>query len=178
MSEVRFNTEIAQLGRLCQLLASDRRLTLRLELKRQGLTWRKFFLGIHGLSALAVSGEGWTHASNFWVDVTVPPTYPDQPPIFQFQKPTIPFHPHIWVTGAICWGSANRARRDLMLIDWVRDLIDYLQFGQGASMAINRNSPANSKAVAWHDSNKSRIGQFVPRIDMERLRFFVDQARA
>lgn len=177
MSDVRFKNEIAQLGRLRELLAKDRQLTLRLDLTPTSLTWREFKIGISGLSALAIDGGGWSHAKKFQVRVQVPADYPHgAPPFFKFEQP-VPFHPHIWSGGNICWGTQQRPQPNLMLVDWVRALIDYLQFGQDANVQINRHSPANSAALAWYESHQTRLSEYVPRIDMERLRAWIERAR-
>jgi ubiquitin-protein ligase len=178
MSDVRFQNEIQQLARLGRLLSQDARLTLRLQLEPRSVRWREFVLKIDGISGLVIAVSGPYPSTSFAVYVRVPSAYPAEIPKFQFLEP-VPFHPHVWPSGAICWGSQQmRPRPDLMLIDWVRSLIDYLQFSQDADIVINRNSPANRAALIWYEANGARLRHYVPRIDMARLRVWLDRARA
>lgn len=179
--EDRFMNEINHLLRFKKVLDHDEVLPVRLEIKRLSLDFRHFRLTIRGLQSLVKNPS--VHSSPtadvFVLEVRVPPSYPwDAIPDFRFQNP-VPFHPHIWPNGRICWGTSTVPQPDLALADWVRAVIEYLQYNQdpGSALRINPDSPANPEALRWWQQNRNSLRRYVPPIDMGRLRRWVDQTR-
>lgn len=176
----RFTNEITQLTRLKVVLDSDSVLPLRFDIQRLSLDHRRFKLIIRGIQSLirnpSFSSSSAT-ANSFTLMVTVPLGYPwTQIPDIKFQDP-VPFHPHIWQDGRVCWGTSNTPQPDLTLSDWLYNVIEYLQYNQGALLRMNPYSPANRDALEWWQGNKQSISRYVPPIDMARLRLWIDRLR-
>jgi len=167
--------------RLKQLLDHDTILPLRLRVDPLNLDWRRFRLTITGITSLTNNPDSSRSPTSPAValPVEVPLGYPESRiPDIRFESP-IPFHPHIWPDGRICWGTQDRPQFDLTLADWVRGVIEYLQYsqGEGSLFHIDSTSPANAQALAWWQRNRSRINRYVTPIDMARLRFWINQSR-
>ncbi len=181
MSDERFENEIKQLNRLKTLLEQDSILPLRFDLERLSLDFRRFKLTIRGIKSLISnpnSGSSNT-ASTFIITVQVPSGYPwNAIPDIRFQQP-IPFHPHVWPDGRICWGTANAPQPDLALADWIRGVVEYLQYNQdqGSLLRINPDSPANREATDWWQRNVASLSRYVPPIDIARLRRWIERSR-
>jgi ubiquitin-protein ligase len=179
-TDPRFTREIAQLPRLQGLLATDTVLPLRIEFERKSLDSRHSTIKLQGVSGLVRNPTETKNAtsSTFTIDLRVPSAYPWHAiPQIQFVG-TVPFHPHVFRDGRICWGTADKPQPDLMLVDWLARVVEYLQFNQSSLIGINPNSPANGEALRWWQSNSSRISRYVPPVDLGRLRFWVNQAKA
>ena len=176
MNEKRFQNELRQLRRLKDLLDGDIVLPLRIQIERKSLDSRKLEVTLTGITSLV--GPSHQSCSSFTLSTEISPEHPNVNPTFRFLPP-IPFHPHVWIDrGAICWGTRNTLQKDLCLVDWVLGVIEFLQFNQdvGCFLVIDRNSLANKDAWNWLESNKRNLARYVPRIDMARLRYFVNQA--
>jgi ubiquitin-protein ligase len=177
----RFSTEITSLQRLKVLLDKDTTLPIRFELERMSLDFRRFRLAFRGIQSIVKNpslGSDAT-ASVFTVEVQVSSGYPwSQIPQIKFLPP-VPFHPHVWSDGRICWGTNNEAMPDLSLADWTRGVIEYLLYNQdgGSLLRINPDSPANREALAWYQRNRGRITTYVPSQDLGRLRTWIDRCR-
>src|SRR3954464_10071030 len=103
MSEERFKNELKQVLRLKTLLDGDTVLPLRFEVTPESLDLRRFRLTLSGVTSLA--GSEHRIADKFTLLVEVPTGYPRTAiPNIRFVDP-IPFHPHVWESGAICWGT-------------------------------------------------------------------------
>lgn len=178
MSE-RFSNEIAQLARLKVVLDSDTVIPLRFDIQRLSLDHRRFRITIRGIQSLIrnpSSSPSSATANSFVIVVDVPSGYPwSQIPKIRFESP-IPFHPHIWADGSICWGTQNNPQPDLTLSDWLYQIIEYLQYSNEL-LQINPNSPANTDARNWWQANRNSVSRYVPRIDMARLRSWIDRLR-
>jgi ubiquitin-protein ligase len=177
LSEERFQNELKQLWRLKKLLDRDTVLPLRIEITPKSLNKRRFELTIRGVTSL--TGTSQTKANKFNLMIEVPMRYPEEEiPNIRFLDPK-PFHPHVWEGGAICWGSGSSPQYDLFLVDWVRSIVEYLQYNQhqGSLLRINTISAANKTAMQWWVENARRIPSFVPPIDLNRLRYWINQSR-
>lgn len=177
----RFKNELSHLSRLKAVLDNDSILTLRLGIERQSLDFRRFRLTIEGTRSLVNNPtvDSSPVASTFAVTVEIPSGYPwTKIPDIRFEQP-IPFHPHVYPTGAICWGTGNDPQPDLTLADWVYLLVEYLQYNQdeGSHLRMNISDSANGAAGAWLDHNRRNISRYVPTINMPRLRAWVDRSR-
>jgi ubiquitin-protein ligase len=151
MSEERFKNELEQVLRLKALLDGDTVLPLRFEITPESLNLRRFRLTLSGVTSLALAGSSHRNANKFILSVEVPPGYPRTAiPNIRFVDP-IPFHPHVHKWGEICWGTGNSPRVDLFLVDWLRGVIEYLQYNQdqGSLFRIEPESPANKTAMEW-----------------------------
>lgn len=179
-SNSRVTREIAQIPRLQSLLASDTVLPLRISFERKSLDSRHSLIKIDGITSIVANPNNKRrHTSDsFGIDLRVPTAYPwEAIPQIQFVgKP--PFHPHVFRDGRICWGSADTPQPDLMLVDWLARVVEYLQFNQSSLIGMNPASPANNEALTWWMSNKAGVARYVPPIDLGRLRFWVNQAKA
>lgn len=181
MSEERFQTELNQLMKLRRVLETDTILPLRFDIQRLKLNYRHFKVTIKGLTSLVLeSGSARPGtASTFIINVQVPTGYPFHAiPKITFEHP-IPFHPHIFTHGGICWGSGNNASPDLTLADWIRGVVEYLQYNQDQASMLRMNpaSPANREAMGWWQSNGTRVSRYVPPINMARFRVWIDRTR-
>lgn len=173
----RVNNEIVMLMRLAEIIRLDPELPVALDVTHDpDRNMLRLQLDIVGLALL---GNDPKPVPRFTVSVRLPSDYPLSAPEFKFDHP-VPFHPHVWRDGRICWGTAlNRPRPDLMLVDWVRGVFDYLQFSQDPAslLLIDPSSPANVQALHWYNSNRASLLKYVPPIDMARFRALVEQAR-
>lgn len=176
MYEERIRVEVAQLLKLKRLLDADRVLPLRFDAERRSLNSRDWALVIRGIESPT---SATSRVAQFNVSLHVAQGYPwTAMPKIAFDGP-VPFHPHIFPDGRICWGSGSKAQPDLTLVDWFRGLIEYLQHNQdsGSLYQVNPNSPANQEALTWWQRNRRQISKVVPPIDMDRLRFWISQCR-
>ncbi len=174
----RFSNEIAQLARLKAVLDRDMVLPLRFDIQRLTLDHRSFRVTIRGIQSLVrnPSLSPSPIANSFAVVVNVPPGYPwTQIPNIKFEDP-IPFHPHVYLNGGICWGTRNEPQPDWTLSDWLYQIIEYLQYSNEL-LKINPNSPANTDARNWWQAHRNSVSQYVPPIDMARLRSLIDRSR-
>ena len=181
MSDERFKNEITQLTRLKNILQSDVVLPLRFDIQPLGLGYRRFKLTITGITSLVMNpgSSALRTANTFTVNVEVPLGYPwTAKPEIRFEPP-LPFHPHIWPAGSICWGSGNNPNPDLTLADWIRGVVEYLQYNQDQAslLRMNPSSPANREAMQWWQSQRGSVSRYVPPIDMARLRVWINQTR-
>lgn len=177
MNNERFRNEFNQLIKLKSLLENDAILPLRFDIERLTLEGKKFKLVISGITCLVNNPE--QTARTFTLTVEVPSGYPNTAiPNIKFQD-CIPFHPHIFPGGSICWGTGSVPQPDLILADWIRGVVEYLQYNQdrGSMLKINHDSPANRDARDWWQRNKRNISHYIPPIDMNRLRFWINQSR-
>jgi ubiquitin-protein ligase len=177
MSEQRFRNELKQLLRLKTLLDGDTVLPLRFEITPESLDLRRFRLTLSGITSLA--GSPHRTADKFTLLVEVPTGYPQTKiPNIRFIEP-VPFHPHVYLNGIICWGTGNTAQIDLFLVDWFRGIVEYLQYDQDhrSLLRIDPGSPANRIALEWWLANSHRISSFVKPIDLRRLRYWIDHSR-
>ncbi|MGH2531798.1 MAG: ubiquitin-conjugating enzyme E2 variant [Thermomicrobiales bacterium] len=178
-ADVRFQREIAQIPRLQKLLEADQVLPLRLAFERQSLDLRRSRVTMRGLRSI-VAEPGVLRGGDadvFTITLAVPPEYPwSRIPDIRFIG-NIPFHPHVWTHGGICWGTAHTPQPDLMLVDWLVRIVEYLQFNQSSLIGINQTSPANGAAMRWWQRHARDIARYVPPIDLARLRFWADQAK-
>ncbi len=181
MLEERYRREIQHLLRLKEILEHDTVLPLRIEIRRQSLGFRRFIVTITGIRSVVLprSGVEPSTANRFVVEVSVPSGYPHNAiPHIRFQAP-IPYHPHVYRSGEICWGTGNTPQLDLWLADWIRAVIEYLQYNQdpGSALRINPRSPANGEALRWWRQHQRSLRRYVPPIDMGRLRRWIDATR-
>lgn len=176
MASVRVANEIKQLQRLKRVLDADTRLPLRFDLSSLTVEFTDFRLTIRGLTS-PISSTG--SADVFKTRWSLPTGYPVAfGPNICFETP-IPFHPHVWTSGRICWGSLNGPQREMYLMDWFRSIVEFLQYNQDSTalIKIDSRSPANSDALSWWTQRRARIGGVVPPIDVPRLRFLIEQCR-
>lgn len=181
MSDERFKNEINHLFKLRSVLENDLFLPIRFDIERSSLDFRRFKLTVRGIKSLISNPDSGSSntATAFAITVEVPLGYPwTAIPDIRFQK-NIPFHPHVWSDGRICWGSGSAPQPDLALADWIRGVLEYLQYNQdqGSFLQINPNSPANKEAMDWWQRNKDNISRYVPKINMARLRSWIDRTR-
>lgn len=181
MSDEAVRREIEHLKRLQQLLAMDIQLPLRIDIKEEGLSGRKLNITISGIRGLVDSPDRSSSPAraNFQLSMEIPPGYPDHSiPNIRFLSP-VPFHPHIYTHGGICWGTANAPQPNLWLADWLRLLVEYLQYNQDPAvmLGIDRTSPANGDALSWWAQSGRSISRYVPRIDLARLQNLINRSR-
>ncbi|MHB8807211.1 MAG: hypothetical protein ACYC59_06485 [Anaerolineaceae bacterium] len=180
MENSRFRNELEQLFRLKNLLDEDRVLPIRFDVNRKSLDFHWFEIVIHGLDSPIINNIKPKVIKDFFIDFTIPPGYPwDSLPHLIFIK-NIPFHPNIYTSGNICWGDLGYSSQpDLHLVDWFGLSIDLLQFTQEKEgfIVLNSGSPANVSASTWWNGNKFRINQLITKIDIVRLRFWIDKSR-
>lgn len=67
----------------------------------------------------------------------------------------------------------------MMLADWIRGIIEYLAYNEdpGSALRINPNDPANAEARDWWIQNRESLGRYISRIDMARLRRWIERTR-
>lgn len=180
MVDKRVPNERQHLLRLKTMLDKDSVLPVRFQVINPNLDFTSFRITITGLrSLIALPTPGYNcTATTFSMTWNLPPGYPwNAFPTIQFTSP-IPFHPHVWIkTGSICWGSANRAEPDLVLADWLGRIIEYLSYNQNSLVRMNPSSPANLDAKNWWMNNKGQLPSYVTAVDMNRLRFWIENTR-
>lgn len=182
MSVDRYKQEYLQLSRLVQLLNADTNVPIRLAIQPEDLSRRKFKLRISGMRSLVANPDSNSAPARatFNLRVSIPPGYPSrESPDIWFEDP-IPFHPHVFLDGRICWGTAWRAQRNLMLADWIRGVIEFLEYYQdpGSSFGINEDSPANPEAMSWWHGHRDSIARYVPPVrSLSRFRLLIDRAK-
>jgi len=179
MGDIRFDNEIKHLLRLKQILDYDKVLPLRFNIQRKSLNFRLFEISINGITSLVENPEKSTkfQSSTFNTTWNIPVGYPwTAIPYIIFSKP-IPFHPHVFNSGGICWGSISTAQPDYTLADWFRCVIEYLVLNKNTLIRINSSSPANQEATHWWMRNLKELSSYVSTIDMARLRYWVDRTR-
>lgn len=171
----RFPNDLKHLLTLKELLDGDQVLPVRIHLERQSLDFRRFTLTLSGVEGLAIGTNTFCKVSSFLVWVEVPPGYPKSaPPNICFIEP-IPFHPHVWTNGVICWGEELRnPQPNMFLVDWFKELVKYIAYEESK---INSGSPANGQALDWWQQHRRSLGRYVAPLDMPRLRFWVDKAK-
>lgn len=177
----RFNTEIRHLLKIKSILDADSILPLRFEVERKSLDFSRFELTIKGIQSLIGNPSLGSSAigDTFLVAAEIASGYPwSAVPGLRFRSP-IPFHPHIWPDGRLCWGSGGTPQPDLALADWIRGIIEYLQYNQeeGSMWKIDANSPANPGAMEWWKRNRGNLSRYIRPIDMARLRAWIDRSR-
>jgi ubiquitin-protein ligase len=174
----RIRNEVSQLLRLKKILDADKKLPVRIDIERRGLTFSSFLLrlrGVEGLIAVPRAGTGWK-TSAFNLDVTLPPGYPNSAdPQFTFHPP-IPFHPHIWPHGSFCWGDVMDSKVDMSLVDWVVKTIEFINWTESI---VARDDPgANREAKQWWEAHKGQATRhYLIPVDLARLRFFVNNVK-
>ncbi|MCX5799942.1 MAG: hypothetical protein NTX17_00935 [Candidatus Eisenbacteria bacterium] len=176
----RLNNEMVRLRRLKTILDAESDIPLRLRIEGQSLDLRQFKLIIKGIRSLVSNPDSNRNhtADVFVITVRVPSGYPwVAVPDMRFMAP-VPFHPQIWPDGTICWGLGY-PQPDLCVVDWVRGVVEYLQYNQDMEslLKINALSPANRAAMQWWTANANRISKYVPPVDLVRLRSLIDQTR-
>jgi len=181
VTDVRFKREMDHLLRLKTILDSDTILPLRFDVEPLSLDLRRSKITIKGIRSLTGNPDQTAACTGdrFTITMEVPQGYPwNAIPNIRFGSP-VPFHPHVWTNGGICWGTANAPQPDRWLADWFRGVVEYLQYNQDpvSMLRINPDSPANSSAMVWWQSKGSSISRYVTSIDMSRLRFWIDQLR-
>jgi hypothetical protein len=177
MIEKGFRNELKHVLRLKTLLEGDTVLPLRIEITPESLDLRRFRLTLSGVPSL--TGTPPRTVDRFTLSVEVPSGYPQHDiPIIHFVDP-IPFHPHVFPHGEICWGTESSPQVDLFLVDWLRGVVEYLQYDrdQGSLLRINPESPANKIAMEWWLSNHHLISSLVKPIDLGRLRTWINHSR-
>lgn len=183
----RFYNELKQLHNLAGMLEANSGLRVSLSVKRLTLDFRSFGVNLSGLRSLvkkppSVSQLQDAVSDSFNVLFSVPRDYPFSKPDIKFDRP-IPFHPHIWRDGRICWGTLGDPRASQqdwitrMLVGWVGAIVEYLQYEEG-TIRINSGSPANSEAMDWWRSHSKDIRKYVPAIDMAKFRKLIEEAKA
>jgi len=179
VADNRFENEIKHLNRLKNTLEKDKILTIRFELIRLSLDFRSFRIKISGVNSLIRKPNLSTNylSNNFSTIWRIPSGYPwSAIPDIQFEQP-IPFHPHVFLSGKICWGTLSISQPDMSLSDWLRSVIEYLTYNQNSLVGINIYSPANGDATKWWQFNNNNIPKFIKQIDMNRFRFWIDHTR-
>lgn len=181
MSDDSIKREIDHLMRVKRMLDADRQMPLRLDIRQEGLSGRKLNISISGIRGLVADPQQSPSPvrAYFQVSLEIPPGYPHTAiPVIKFVNP-VPFHPHIYTHGGICWGTSNAPQPSLWLADWVRLLIEYLQYNQDPTVMLKLNSasPANSTALAWWSSHGRDLPRYVPRVDLPRLQTLINRAR-
>ncbi len=172
----RYRNEINHLLTLKELLDNDSILLLRFSVKPGSLDFRRFELIMSGLEGLITSPSDSSSykRTSFSISVEVPPGYPLLSiPLIKFLQP-IPFHPHIFTTGNICWGTGNAPQLDLCLVDWFLRVVEYIAY---VKTWINPDSPANGSAMRWWIANKRSVDRYIQPINLSRLRVWVDNAK-
>ena len=180
MEKTRFRNELQQLITLKELLDDDKVLPISFEVNRKSLDFQCFEIVIHGLSCLIINMPKKKEVRNFYIDINIPPGYPwEALPHIYFTK-NIPFHPNVYTSGSICWGKLGTSPQpDLHLVDWFGLLIDFLQYTHDREglIVLDEDSAANRSASSWWNANRIRIDQFITKIDLARLRFWIDKSR-
>ncbi|MEN3335189.1 MAG: Ubiquitin-conjugating enzyme [Blastocatellia bacterium] len=181
MNEERFKTELNQLITIKRILQDDKILPLRFDIERLTLDHRRFKVTIRGITSLIVGSSSSfpMTANNFPIRIEVPSGYPWHAiPSIRFESP-IPFHPHVFTHGGICWGTGNSPNPDLTISDWIRGVVEYLQYNQdqASMLKINPSSPANREALNWWQQNNGSIRRYIPPIDMARFRVWINRTR-
>lgn len=177
----RYQNEINHLMKIKTILDQDVNLTLRFEIERLSLDFRRFKVTIRGLQSLINNPNNSTRpvSDNFQIIVEVPSGYPWLAiPNIKFNPP-IPFHPHIHKDGRICWGETyNSPQPDLTIVDWIRGVVEYLQYNQdeGSFLRIG-GSPANSAAMDWWIENSKNLECYIPKINLRRFITWIDRTR-
>lgn len=179
MNDIRLENELKHLTRLKNILDKDTILPIRFEIQKKSLDFRTFSITITGIKSLIKNPKLTSNysAQRFNTTWNIPIGYPwTRYPNIIFVSP-IPYHPHIYTSGAICWGSLSGPQPDYALADWFRFIIEFLVINENSLMKINTNSPANHDATKWWKSNNYLLYKYITRLDMPRLRFWIDRTR-
>jgi ubiquitin-protein ligase len=160
-----------------RVLAKDSVLKTRYEILGANMRFTSFQIRITGLDSLKISSNRFAPSSTFNTQWTIPSNYPEEAiPVVRFMDP-IPFNPHVFESGAICWGQGNKPNPNIFLADWLLWTFVLLSYYQEGTLVINTQSPANGNAMKWYIDNRSRISRFVPKLDYKRLRFWLERTR-
>lgn len=156
--------ELNYLFTFANLVNADVKLGLRIEIKRCNFTFSEFNVNLIGIK-FPVKENGKVRFQNeAVVHVKVPSGYPFQAnPILRFFEP-IPFHPHIYTNGEICFGDLN-IMIDYTLLEWLLLIFEILSYRSKNSIFKLSGSLANSEAYDWLKLNGAPNN-----LDISRLR--------
>jgi hypothetical protein len=166
--------ELRQLLAFRDKINEDRLLGLRLEISQPPgvIDFSQLVVKFVGLTTLVVSGGSYTKTRDpISLSMTIPSGHASQTKVkTAFLRP-VPFHPHVYTSGEICWGNVSNAdSSSWTLVMWIMAAIEYLQLNQDSFIGINPHSPANPIANGWWRSNRGSISREVPQIDLAKLR--------
>lgn len=142
---------------------------IRISMAYQSVDKRRFMLTISGVKSPVIANSEYTYADEFQAQFDIPDAFPTAIPVIKFQHP-IPFHPHVFRSGSICWGTYNVGNATKpSLIVWVVNLLYYLEYNQHPAYRMNLDSPANMTARNLYMQNPASITQNIPRFKMFRV---------
>lgn len=172
--------ELKQLVIFKDLANSQANIGFKLDLKKApgNLDYSDLLVTVSGLKVLVVSGSGYRATTEgIPARFVIPPGHPNSSRVsVSFTNP-VPFHPHVYTNGSICWGSvATSDAGSWTLTLWTIAVLEYLQMNQRTFIGVNTNSPANSSANAWYQQNRRKLDRTLPSLDFSRIRKLADQA--
>lgn len=169
LTQAHYELMIRRLESFRRLLANDIITKVRISTYYLNLAKREFILTITGVKSPIITPTGYTWGDTFRVKITVPDGFPEIIPVIKFEH-VIPFHPHVFRSGDICWGTYNDGQvSNPSLIVWVVNLLYYLEWNQHPAYQMNMQSPANVTARdAYKQQRDIIVGGILPT-HMERV---------
>ena len=171
--------ELRQLMVFRDLIAADPQVRFTIKLTKDALDYSRLLVTFNGLATLTVNGSGFQkHAGPVSARFTIPPGHAATTRVSIGFTGPVPFHPHVYTNGSICWGNvASSESGSWTLVLWTIALLEILQLNQQSFIGINPQSPANPDANRWRNSHQNQIGREVPPIDLARVRQLSYQVR-
>jgi len=169
INQARYELAIRRLESFQRLLAHDIKTPVRISMNYLTLDKRQFILTITGITSPVILDNGYTYGNTFRVRVEVPDGFPEAIPNIKFEQ-AIPFHPHVFRSGNICWGTYNvGSASNPSLIVWVVNLLYYLEYNQHPAYQMNMNSPANVTARDFYMQHRTTIVRGITQANMKRV---------
>ena len=171
--------ELRQLLGFRDLIGADPKIAFRIEIAREAHDYSQLLVKFIGLTTLVVNGSSYRKTTEpITAHFSIPPGHAATTRVtISFRQP-VPFHPHVFPSGSICWGSvSNEDAGSWTLVMWTIALLEYVQFNQQTFIGINPNSPANRDANDWWKSHRTSISRNVPPVDLARVRQLSYQVR-
>lgn len=171
--------ELRQLLTFRDLISADKRVPFTIEIEKEALDYSRLLVRFVGLKTLVVDGPGHrTHTGPITALVTIPPGHAALNRVSISFRDPVPFHPHVFTSGSICWGSvAQSDAGSWTLVLWTLALLEYLMMNQKSFIGINPSSPANRNALNWWSSNKNRLASEITQVDLNYVRQLSQKAR-
>jgi ubiquitin-protein ligase len=169
INQAYYELVIRRLESFRRLLANDIITPVRISMNYLDLAKREFILTITGVKSPIITPTGYSYGDTFRIKITVPDGFPEAIPVIKFER-VIPFHPHVFRSGDICWGTYNVGQvSNPSLIVWVVNLLYYLEYNQHPAYQMNVLSPANVMARDAYQQQRDIIVRGISPTHMERV---------
>jgi ubiquitin-protein ligase len=169
LNQAHYALMIRRLETFKRLLSFDIVTPVRISMAYKTVDKRQFVVTISGVNSPIVVDSGYDYGKTFQVHFDVPAEFPTAIPVIKFAQP-IPFHPHVYRSGDICWGTYNVGNpSNPSLIVWVVNLLYYLEYNQHPAYQMNLLSPANVVARNTYQQQQSTILRRISEMHMHRV---------